>query len=521
MPTTNSALQYPTTLPGWLKAVTNMSLAIIVTRGLVILNGYGNAYILNQSNQGKDTNITAAAGALISIYNTMASSSLQAILNANSIKSIPKYFQRDYDEVRENLLRSAILGTLILTPVGEFLFLYSEELFQQVLHAPSIPAGIAAKFFQGYMAGLPFAMLVNAMQQSMVSVQKPWFMVPTTLTQALISNTIGFSWALDDTISAEESALRLGYANTIAVIAASIMGAVVLKLMPGNPVNFFNVTRKELLKGICELLKIGLPIFVSVLTETASMVGLADFISSSSENDPHARERNLAILQASSIYLGFTSVSLLGISQSCMALTRGMMATQNHVDQKLHQTYLIKRASNIAGLCFVGLIAGTVVIAYKPATRLLLSKVDVDEDLLKNTLYVYLLNNLLGQLIDSVRLVGNGSLLGHGDLRMPTAQNIFSMLLVGLSLGYLMGPTAAGIGLLGPVIARQIGITVGAVLGELRFCQIKNRIAAGLTATGNRIEQSSYNPRMFKINSQTALLAVTSDAEKTAEISPP
>jgi Na+-driven multidrug efflux pump len=473
------------------KEVMNMSAALVVTRVFLSLNNYGNSVILNTHDYNNSSD-AAAAGALINTFNGMAFTSLFAVTSSNYIKSIPMVIAKNYKEVRENLLRSAVIGVFILTPIAEVAFYYSESLFANVMKSPVNASEIAANFYKGYMPGLPFMFLANALQQSMISVNRPWLMVFPAFSQGAVSITIGSLWALDSNLTAREAALHLGYANSIAAFSIFTLNLFILRCCLNDPYEFFKARGENLLNGVWELLKVGSPVFVSGFTETVSMFALAGFIGTLKNDDLAQRQIHLSILQASAIYVNFSTVFLFALSQSCLALTRKITAVPNDVikssiHDNLSQMQLISHVSNFIGLTGAGLYAACLCVFYSPATRWLLQNESLDDSTLKMVLYVYLINNLFGQLIDSVRLIGNGSLIGHGDIVMPTIINIASLIGVGISLGYLLGPGPLSIGVLGPFAARQIGISIGALSSQTRLYFVRKNLA--LESEENKIEE--------------------------------
>jgi Na+-driven multidrug efflux pump len=116
------------------KEVIYMSSAIVVTRVFFSLNSYGNSIILNTHDHHNSSD-SAAAGALINTFNSMVFGSLFGVLASNYIKSIPMAIEKNYEEVRENLLRTSVIGVLILTPIGEIAFYFSENLFENVMRS--------------------------------------------------------------------------------------------------------------------------------------------------------------------------------------------------------------------------------------------------------------------------------------------------------------------------------------------------------------------------------------------------
>lgn len=476
------------------KEVINMSAALVVTRVFLSLNNYGNSIILNTHDHHNSSD-AAAAGALINTFNSMAFTSLFAVTASNYIKSIPMVIAKNYEEVRENLLRSAVIGVFILTPIAELTFYYSENLFESVMKSPVNASQIAANFYQGYMPGLPFIFLANAIQQSMISVNRPWLMVFPAFSQGAVSITIGGLWALDANLTAREAALHLGYANSIAAVSIFSLNLFILRYCLNDPYKFFKARGDNLLNGVWELLKVGSPVFVSGFTETVSMFALAGFIGSLKNDDLMQRQIHLSILQASAIYVNFSTVFLFAISQSCLALTRKIINIKSPINTNLSQMQLISHVSGLIGLIGAGLYSACLCAFYSPATRWLLQGVNFDDPTLKMVLYVYLINNLFGQLIDSIRLIGNGSLIGHGDIVMPTIINIISLIGIGISFGYLLGPGPLSLGLLGPFAARQIGICIGAVSSQTRLYFVRKNLATeGITAEENKIAQIEMSP---------------------------
>ncbi|MBA2710944.1 MAG: MATE family efflux transporter [Tatlockia sp.] len=481
--------------------VLSMSSALVVARTISTLNSYGNSVILNTHDYHNSSD-AAAAGALINTFNGMLLTSLFTVTASNYIKSIPMVIEKNYKEVRENLLRSAAIGLFIITPIGEIAFYFSESIFEKVMHSPVNASQIAASFYKGYMPGLPFIFLANTIQQSIIAVQKPWLLIIPALTQGAVSNLIGSLWALDSNLTASEAALHLGYANSFASLSTLTISLLILRCGLNDPYEFFSARGENLLKGMLELLKVGGPVFISVFTETLSMFALVGFIGALKNDDPSQRQIHLSILQATAIYVNFSSAFLIAISQSCLALSRKVITpVQNAIftslEERLGQAQLIARVGNLIGLTGVGLFAGSLCAAYVPATQWLLQNENLDDSTLKMVLYIYLINNLLGQLIDSVRLVSNGSLIGHGDFLMPTLINISSMLGVGISMGYLLGPGPLSMGILGPFIARQFGILTGAISNEARLCLVRKSLLAE-DDTVAQTNTASENDEIFK-----------------------
>ncbi|QTD42013.1 MATE family efflux transporter [Sporosarcina sp. Te-1] len=252
-----------------------------------------------------------------------------------------------------------------------------------------------------------------------------------------------------------------GYASGITYwIVLSIAFAIAWKRKPFHAYSLFRHWQHLSFKKIMEILKIGVPIGLSIFVETSIFSVVTLFMSKYSTE----------VISSHQIALNFTSLLYmvpLSISMGATILVGQSAGALRYQDAKQYSILGIGLAVAFSFLSIA------ILLLFREQIASLYTK---DLAIIKLSMQFFLFAALF-QLSDAVQAPIQGALRGYKDVNVTFMMGIVSFWLIGLPVGYMMA-TFTTLGPLGYWVGLITGLTVGAIILSFRLRSLQHRLSS-------------------------------------------
>ncbi|MBB4826041.1 MATE family multidrug resistance protein [Sporosarcina luteola] len=249
-----------------------------------------------------------------------------------------------------------------------------------------------------------------------------------------------------------------GYASGITYwIVLSIAVVIALKRRPFHAFSLFGQWQHVSFKKIAGILKIGVPIGLSIFVETSIFSVVTLFMSKYSTE----------VISSHQIALNFTSLLYmvpLSISMGATILVGQSVGASRYQDARQYSHLGI-------GLAVVfSFLSIAILLLFREQIASMYTK---DLAIIKLSMQFFVFAALF-QLSDAVQAPIQGALRGYKDVNVTFLMGIVSFWLIGLPVGYVMA-TYSNLGPLGYWVGLITGLTVGAIILSFRLRRIQHR----------------------------------------------
>ncbi len=448
---------------------------LMLSRGVTIAQGFFSTLIIAQINEE-----TLAAS---SLFNT-----LQAVLTSTAMSStysvsvfVAEACGQENRPLAGRILNQGWVYAAIISIPTVGIALASRPIFL-LLGQSANYAQISQDYFFAASASIPGNILLVCSQQFADATKRPIIDFITTIINTGLSLGLGYCLALGKFGLKPLNVVGLGIASS-ASAWLTFAGLLFYYKFSSSYQNYdiYRNQIRETLYILKKLIQVGVPIGVKSLLEMSAFF-MANIMVGWIDQDSMVAQQcaNQYLLLFSSVYMSIA------------------IATSILVSEEVGENdFLSARRLGYTGLCLSTGITSVCSLACVVVPKILLSPLINENDpanehivsLAKDLLIVHAIDLLL----DNVRNVSSGALMGIFDTQSPLFASIIALLAIATPGGYLFG-FPLGWGLLGIYIARDIGVMLSAIylLNKWRY-QSREAVESGQLSNDVGIFTRCYN----------------------------
>ncbi|WP_338447883.1 MATE family efflux transporter [Niallia oryzisoli] len=362
--------------------------------------------------------------------------------------------------VIQGMYVAAIMAVCVII-IGSFLL---EPILRRMNLDPHVER-VAAEYLKALSIGIIPLFMYNAVRSFIDALGKTRVSMFITLSALPINVVFNYLLIFGKAGLPELGGVGTGYATTITYWALLLIAILIVHTQkPFSGYSIFRSSYKLKVKKIKEILKIGLPIGLSIFFETSIFSAVTLFMS----------EFDTITIASHQVAMNFASLLYmipLSISMALTILVGFEVGAKRYHDARQYSLLGIGVAVTMACVC------GIIILLFRTEVASLYSK---DPKVIQLSVQ-FLLYALFFQLSDAIQAPIQGSLRGYKDVNTTFFMSLVSYWIIGLPLGILLarhtelGPYGYWIGLIA-------GLAVGALslTGRLLYIQRNRKLSMSI-----------------------------------------
>jgi len=362
--------------------------------------------------------------------------------------------QKDVSQTVIQGLYVAVIMAVCIIVIG---FLALEPLLNRMSLDPNVEK-VAFEYLSALSFGIIPLFMYNAIRAFIDALGKTRVSMFITLSALPINIVLNYLLIFGKAGFPELGGVGTGYATTITYWVLLLIAILIVhKEMPFSSYSIFRGSYQIIKSKIIEILKIGVPIGLSIFFETSIFSAVTLFMS----------EFDTITIASHQVAMNFASLLYmipLSIAMTLTILVGFEIGAKRYQDAKQYSLLGIGVAILMACIC------GIIILAFRTEVAGLYSK---DPEVIQLSVH-FLLFALFFQLSDAIQAPIQGALRGYKDVNTTFYMSFLSYWIIGLPFGFLLakytelGPYGYWIGLI-------VGLAVGALslLGRLLYIQRK------------------------------------------------